>query len=430
MATGRRPSRRWMGKRAFGETALVNAGVLLLGAVTGIVTARVLGAEGRGVYSLAVAVAAMATIGVGLGLQQALAFTVASDPTRAERAVFLSVAVAIGGGMAGLVVGVPLVHELVSDSNTATAISIGLVSLPLSLFGGNVIGVFQGLRLGRPFNALRLITPFAFALLLLAAIGLPGAISPGTAVMLWVLSQGSAVFLAVWLLRRDHIGVKRAPRRFITATICYGLVVNLDTLAWQVNRYAGLLVLGAAGTLTQVGLFSVGLGYGAPVGILALAIAIHTLPDISAAGHAARAEIAVKRIRTAVVTTLPLAILGVIAAPFLIPFAYGADFRRGVGTAQILIIAQAALGVAQVMAEISRGLGRPGLPAVASLAGALGAMGVIPLLLPRYGIEGVAFGTVGAYAIMLIILILGLRRYLEDDREANMQSALEGPVDW
>ena len=428
MAVGRLPTRRWVGKRALGETVLVNAGVLLLGAVTGVVTARILGPDGRGVYSLAVAVAALASIGLGLGLQQALAFTVASDPTRAERAAFLSAAVAIGGGVLGLVVGVPLVNELVSDSFTANAICIGLVSLPFGLFAGNVTGIFQGLRLGRPFNVMRLVTPFAFAVLLLTAIGLPGSITARSAVLFWVLSQAVAALLAVWLLRRDHIGVKRASRRFITATLRYGLVVNVDTLAWQVNRYAGLLVLGVTGTITQVGLFSVGLGYAAPVGILALAIAIHTLPDISAAANTARAEIAVKRMWTAILTTIPLAILAIAAAPFLIPFAYGAEFRRGVGAAQILIIAQAGLGVAQVMAEISRGLGRPGLPAVASLVGALGAMGAIPLLLPRYGIEGIALGTVVAYALMLAILIFGLRRYLEDDRKTDMQSALEDPA--
>jgi O-antigen/teichoic acid export membrane protein len=427
-ADGGRPSRRWSGKRAFGETALANAGVLVLGTVTGIFTARLLGPDGRGIYSLAVAVSALAAIVLGLGLQQALAFTVAGNPGRAGEALFLASAVALVGGIAGLVVGVPLTRVLVPDSETANAICIGLVSLPLSLFAGNVTGIFQGLRLGRPFNALRLVTPFAFAVLLVMAAVVFG-LSAEEVVLLWVISQVAAVLLALRLLRRDRIRLGRATRAFIRSTIRYGLVVNVDSLAWQANRYAGLLVLGVTGTLTQVGLFSVGLGYSAPVAVIAIAIALHTLPDISAAAVTDQAALAASRIRSAAMTTVPLAAAAILVAPFLLPLAFGSDFERAVGAAQILVVAQAVIGMGQVLGEISRGLGRPGLSAVASLTGALGAMAAIPLLLPPYGIEGVAVGTVVAYALMLGILAIGLRQYLSDGGSAGPSPAPEGPTE-
>jgi O-antigen/teichoic acid export membrane protein len=81
---------------------------------------------------------------------------------------------------------------------------------------------------------------------------------------------------------------------------------------------------------------------------------------------------------------------------------------------QALVIGLALLGIAHVISEISRGMGRPGFPALVSGIGSAAAVAVLPLVVPQFGVDGAALALTGVYALVLGILYVGLHRRLRE----------------
>ena len=381
----------WVGRRALGETALVNVALLGCGAVTGILTARLLGPEGRGVVALALAVSGLAGVIAGFGLIQAFAYTVAADRSTLREALSLSLAVGLLPGAVVVAVGYPLSALLVHNQSAVSAVRIALIAVPIGVIGGNLTGVLQGLRRARPFNFLRMAVPLAYFILLSIAALSARRLSAVNVVFLYLVACSFATFAGVFILRGSFDLRRKPSRSFTLSTLRYGIVVNAGSLAWAANKQFALFVLPAVTTLAATGIYSVAISYALPVGIAATAIAIHTLPDIAAQTDLyARASLARRRLRTTLFTTAPLAIAAMVAAPALIPIAFGHAFSSAVIPAEVLVVGQAFLGANHVLSEISRGVGKPGLPAVIEGFGAVGTVIVLPLVVPDFGLVGAA----------------------------------------
>lgn len=405
-------ARHWSGRRALGQTAAINVLVLVLGLATSIITARALGAEGRGAYALAITISALAGIVVGFGLQQATGYFVAQRPEIVGAAIGLSVWLGVGIGTTTAASGIVLVL-LLERGAASQPLVFGLASIPLSLVAGNLVGVLQGMRQGRAFNALRVSVPAVFALSLLVAIGVSDGLSASVAVAMQLVAVSVSAVLALALVRPYHADLKLPGRDFVREVLRYGVVVNVGALSYAANRQLSLLVIAAAGSLTDAGLYSVALGYATPVTVVASAIALHTLPDIAAAqGCEVRRLIARRRLQATAASTFPLVLAGVVAAPILVPIAFGTEFVPAVGAAQVLVLAFGLLGVGHVLSEICRGLGRPGLPAASEGIGAVVTVVLLGMIVSQHGALGAAWVIVAAYGLVCVILALGTRRAL------------------
>src|SRR5205085_7128467 len=111
-------------------------------------------------------------------------------------------------------------------------------------------------------------------------------------------------------------------------------------------------------------------------------------------------------------TTLPLALAGMVAAPVLVPFAFGHAFSGAVAAAQVLVLGQAILGISHVLSEISRGLERPAVPAVTEGLGAIAAVVALPTVVPHFGLVGAAVATTTIYLAISLIMYFKLREDL------------------
>jgi O-antigen/teichoic acid export membrane protein len=406
----------WFSRRALSETALVNMALLGLGVLTGVVTARLLGPHGRGVLAVALALSGFTSLVVGMGLQQAFAYRVAIRRSETRQAIRLSIWMAVTVGTLAFAVGFVVAGLAIPQQQTADAIQLSLVSVPIGLLAANLTGVLQGLRRGRAFNLLRLAVPAAYGLLLAIAVLARVDLSVLLVIAMYVAANCVAAVIALACVRQ-FVSLGLPLRAFASKALRYGFVVNLGALAYSANRYLSLIALAAVATTTQVGWYAVALGYSTPVGVIALAVALHTLPDIAAEpARPAQAALARARIKVAALTTVPLMLGAVIAAPVLLPFAFGESFVESVPAAQVLALGQALLGIGHVLSEISRGLGRPGLPAAAEGTGALATIVLLFLLVPEFGILGAAVVSTTVYAVVLGVLYLGLRADLRGTR--------------
>jgi O-antigen/teichoic acid export membrane protein len=390
----------------------VNLLILALGLVTSVTSARSLGPEGRGIFSIAWAVSGFSIVLLGLGLSQAFAYFVSKDSHSAGEAWKLTVYSGVGLGVPVALVGAIAVDLTVADRTQAHAVMLGLVALPFAIISADATGMLQGLRLASAFNLSRLITPVAFALLLIVwALTRPGSAVEAIAIYVLATALGMAVSI---VLVRDHIGGFRPPeRKFVEAALRYGLLVNIGATAYVANRYLLLIALGFVATAADVGLFAVAMGYALPVSLVATAVALHTMPEIAATTDPdAQARLGRRRIAVALKTTALAGAAAMVAAPFLIPLAFGDEFSEAVGIAVILVGAQAVFAIAFVLEETSRGLGKPSFPALAEGAGLVGTVVATVLIVPETGLTGAAVAALVVNCAVAAVVYWRLRLYL------------------
>jgi O-antigen/teichoic acid export membrane protein len=109
--------------------------------------------------------------------------------------------------------------------------------------------------------------------------------------------------------------------------------------------------------------------------------------------------------------SIPLAAIMWLVASFVIPKVFGADFIGAVRSANILLIGGLILGVNYVLSNSLRATGNPGAPAFGEGVGLLVTVLLLPVALPRWGIVGAAWVSVGSYATTAgSLLYFSLRR--------------------
>ena len=151
----------------------VNAVVILAAFVTGPITARALGVQGRGELAAITAVLTMAPWLLDLGLSQWLARERARGG-RLPELLGAALPVALACSLIGVIAAVPLSHVLGHDRPVVIAyLQIGLFLAPLSVVFQTLIGLVIGESRWRLFSATRILASVmpAIAIVILAAVG-------------------------------------------------------------------------------------------------------------------------------------------------------------------------------------------------------------------------------------------------------------------
>ena len=391
---------------------LVNALLLALGLATGILTARLLGPYGRGALALGTAIAGLTTVIVGLGLQQAFAYLVAAKRETAQMAAGLAIVSGLLAGGFAVALGWLVVPLFVSDATVVLVIRVGLLAVPGSLIATNITGLLQGLRFGRRFNMTRLFQPSAYCAGTVGVALIADAATPQAIVGVYAVAASTNALVGSFLLSPSIRRLRMPSRRFTAAALRYGAVAGIGGAALAANTHLAIPILGALTGLRETGFYAVALSYAIPVTLVASAIAIHTLPDVAAADHGGRMRLVRRRLGTTFASLLPMAGAALLLAPVLVPTIFGENFRLAVPAAQMLVVAQGFRAVAYVLADSARGIGRPGLPSGAEAVGVIAAAGLLPIVVPEYGVEGAAVVAAGANAAVAVVIGVGVKRAL------------------
>lgn len=328
--------------------------------VTGVLSARLLGVEGRGSFSLATLVGTTAALIAGMSTPQLANLLVASGAEqlvtvrRLFRAVLpvLPVAVVTSMLLAELLIGLPI------------AASLAGAAVPLLLVVGLGTGVTRGAARYWTSAWTQLAGPLLFAVVLVIAVQLLPA-TTDTAMSAWFLSQLLAallVLLLVYVARRRQaltssglppVGeVRRRGLRSLLSTYAPLESLRLDQLA--------------------VGIF---LGPAA-VGLYVSAIAFSNLGRLlGQAMSGSVGRVVVGRGPTAVPLLNALWIgagaFGLVVAaiaPALVPVAFGREFAGASALAVPLCVAGAFMAARTVLTEIARALGVEGRASLAELS--------------------------------------------------------------
>jgi O-antigen/teichoic acid export membrane protein len=408
-------TRAVLDERPFGgviaRTALFNVAAAAIAAIAGVILARAVGPTVRGEYAAVTSWSGVLMVIGDAGQTAAVCYYVARDPQHARGYVATSRAMMLATGAAALAGGL-MVAPALAHGNPGLAAAYRLI------FAGSVIGfvgasytfALQARSIGR-WNLVRLSQP---ALYLAGIVLLWRFRLLSLHVVIGVLIVTTAIQLsyAYYWCRRSNLAPGRFEPELVLPLVRYGVTQLTAVAPTTVNAYLDQLVLSQVVPPEDLGRYAI-----------AVSITLVPVPLVSAIGNVAFPRLAARRVvsaeshrlqRAAILISAGLAsaiLLPVAAtAHWVVPFAFGPDYRGAVPLLWLLVPGGVFLACGQVAGDLLRGLGRPGLVAAAQGLAAVFTVILLIALLPLAGVAAAAIASTTAYGVALAVMIRSLWR--------------------
>ena len=382
---------------------LANMGVA---AILGILTARLLGPHGRGIYALPLVAVSIASSAFS-GLNAATSYFMLRK--RVGRGVLLPALLCAGTFVA---LGIPAVIAITYSMHASWAALPAILALPapaiLAIFYGYQIGIDR-VRMNTTYATLNVLTLLAALLCAFALFGR----EPRAAIIGWVI--GSDVFAAgalIWLLH-DSKRLHYAPVRF-KSYCSYGFRMGAVYLVSLLNYRADVYIVAALGEPALLGMYTLAVA-GAETLLAATQVsAVVSSPQIgSLESEAAAAQLAARCVRNNVLVALVTCGVLWFAAPLLIRILYGPAFMPMIPALRVLLIGVFALSLGSPMSTFfTIRQGKPQIPMMLAGLSAAICIGITLATIHRLGLVGAAIGSTSGYVVAQGTAILVFSRGL------------------
>lgn len=406
MIFGRAPRHSFL--RSVGRTAAFNLATAAIGAVTGVLLARWLGPSGRGDYAAVTSYFGLALVFFELGLGSSVVFHVSKNTKAHADYVWTSAVLLVPLALAAALVSVVLGVTLFGDSPSRRAaflvipfsIVFGFASAPASF-------ALQSLDLGK-WNRVRLSHPVVFCLLIVGGHQVT-TLSVSLVIIMMTVSLAFQTAMAWWLYIRAFTPRGRFMRKSVRPMLRFGVLNMSSTASNSVNSRLDQIVLAIIVSSAALGQYAV-----------AVSLSMLAAPLVMAFGHVAfpslaRGERIPETIRTATRGSVLVSVVSIIlilaAGPLVVPALFGPGYESVTRLLLVLAPGAAVVVVNQVLGDVLRGLGRPGVVALCEWIGVVSTVGGLVLLVPHLGVMGAALTSTLTYVIVYVFLRHAVSRH-------------------
>jgi len=392
-----------------GETLVARGLGLAVGVASSIVTARWLGAEGRGILATLAAVTGLVLQIGNLGLHSSNVYFIAREPGRAGAVLANALGTSLVMGVAGgaICLGVFQGWPAILGAIPRPLLLVTCAVLPFQF----LILFFQNALLGlgrvRAFNVFELVHRGAIFLLL--AIYLIGA-SGGAAGAVVLFGAGATVFGIVSVLYCARlVGIGRPDRPLLAVMLGYGGRAWVACLLTFLIARVQVFLINAHAGVSATGTYSIALQIADTMLLVPGTIGMILMPRIAAATAGDRAAITARVSRLAALAmTVLCGTAALVAAPG-IRLLYGPEFAGAIGPFLWLLPAVWASGLSGILMNHFAGDGLPSIVIGAPLAALALNVLLNVWLVPVLGLTGAALA---ASASALLMLGLSLASFL------------------
>jgi O-antigen/teichoic acid export membrane protein len=391
--------------RTLATTLLIQA----VGLATGVLVARGLGVEGRGLLAAVILWPSVLTYLGDLGGPVGYAFLAANEPQ--SRPVLVRAAGLLTTAQTVFIVatGVPVVLLALHGRprHAATIAAIFLVCyVPMNLYTRYINAVNQARERLSSFNAVRLSVPIAY-LVFLVGLLVADRLTLRNTVVATAASNLVATVLAwrsarAWRGERSAEGVRAVSRRVLH----YGLRSHIGNLTPIDSMQLDLLLVTLLLSPRQAGLYTVAASAAAVVRVQGTALGLVGLPAVARERSPQEARhIVASLVRTTMLVGMASAALIALCAPFLIRVIYGTPYVPATWVVRLLVFGIVLASVRQVAGDCLRGLGRPGAASVAEVASWVVGAPVALVAIPTLGSTGAALAVIASYGAALAVCV-------------------------
>jgi O-antigen/teichoic acid export membrane protein len=408
------------------QTILSQGAIVALNMMSGIVTARLLGAEGRGIFTAVTAWPQLLAYASFLGLPSAFVFFLRKAP--AERRKILTAAMLLGTlcSTAAVLIGIIAVPFTMTtlSADTILLAKICILGTYIQFFNTMLRQALVGLGLFRTFNVSSLLAPGLYVLAMLLVwlgIGLTPATCAACLLLTILLTNIWMVWRCLSVVRPAAFGVGPWVRaissyagRAAASDLLSGLTSNLDRLA-----------LISFITPAELGRYAVAYSFSRLLQLPQVAVIMVLFPLMTG-----RPVAEVKRLHDlalrCILYALAVILLGALAlGPWLLGVLYGREFRGMAVLCGVLFTEAAAGCIATLIAQLYMSIDRPGFTSATQVAGFVVLVVTLVLLVPGFGAMGAAAAMLAATAVRLGLLAAGIPAWLHLDTPRLLPAAAD-----
>lgn len=406
---------RWRGRRSSAIAGSVATGLAaqLALMVSGVLVARLLGVESRGQLALlALLPSVLSSVGT-LGLPLALTHSVAGQPqasgelTRRVRPF----------AVAQLLV-LPLVHAALlwvffahsASRDVPAAAALTLLVVPAVLAQQYGLAILQGQHRYRPFNILRLAPASLYALGALVAFA-AGCRDLLTITGIWVLSNAVPGALTVAYGTRKLARPDAPATASATDMLRFGLKGLLGYVSPVESFRLDQAVAGFLLSPAALGLYVVGAAFTNLPRFVAQSVGMVAYPVVASQPN--RRAAVREALHFLVIGSLlagGIVLILEILASWMVPFFYGREFEAAIPLTRILLVGALFVSLRRLVSDVLRGMGRPGISSLAELVGWLVLAPCFCILVPSYGLQGVAWSVTISWGASLAVVCIPVVR--------------------
>lgn len=390
-----------------GQTAGFNIVRSLVAALTGILLARWLGPADRGNYAAVTAFFGLIILATELGIGSAVVYYVARRKSEADNFVRTATAMLVPLSLIGAAAtfGIALLF-LDSGDPRRIPLLVLTVCIVVSLAGTPRNFVLQAISIPR-WNVVRLSQP-VIMMVLVVGTEIVGPIDVTTVIALMAVSLAVQSALGWYFYAKVSNGQGTITTSVIRPVLRFGLTNMVSTAPNALNARVDQVVLALVVAPALLGQYAVAVTLSLLAGPLALAFGYVAFPRL-ARGDELREAIIARAVRgSLLVSLLGIAIIAA-SAPFAVPIVFGDGYGDVPRLLFVLAPGAVAFVVNQVIGDLLRGLGRPGLVARCEWFGLIATLAGLIVLVPAFGPYGAAFTSSVVYLIVHVLLRWCLR---------------------
>jgi O-antigen/teichoic acid export membrane protein len=387
--------------------------IQVIGLATGVVVARGLGVDGRGLLAAVILWPSVLTYLGDLGGPVGYAYLAANQPATRPALVRAAGALTAVQTLLVVAVGIPAVLLALHGKprhSAALAAAFLACYVPMNLYTRYVNAVNQARRRLSWFNAIRMSVPFTY-LVFVVALLVTDRLTLRNTVAATAASNLLATALAWWSTRGMRgEGPVEGTGAVGREVLHYGLRSHIGNLTPIDSMQLDLLLVTLLLSPHQAGLYTVAASAAAVVRVQGTALGLVGLPAVAREPRREDARrIAASLVRSTLLVGLLSAVVIAVGAPVLIRLIYGAPYVPATGVVRLLVFGIVLASVRQVAGDCLRGLGRPGAASVAEVSSwAVG--GPLALVaIPTLGSMGAALAVIGSYGAALAVCLRYLR---------------------
>jgi O-antigen/teichoic acid export membrane protein len=397
---------------AFAQTFATQVLVLALNVATGVLTARLLGPDGRGVFTAVTLWPQFMAMLALFGLQNAVVFRMRLAPDElnsvATAAMAIGLLVSLAAAFAGALV-IPFAMGgqyqpgviRFAIASTAIITAVNLMTMLLR----PVFVVCDRIAVS---NVSAWANPLCYLVIMLAVLLL----APMTATVAAICQFASAILVLGWMvwrlraiIRLDLSGFSRQSRRLLSFMVRSGPGEAMSVLAGNLDRIVLVPLISAA----DLGFYAVAFSLSRLLTIIQLALTPVALPSMA---HRTPAEAKILHDRLFRFTLY--AVVGISLGAFglgglALRLCYGPAFAPAAPLFKILVV-EAGIGcLCFLPAQLTLSLGRPGFLSALQIASFAVMLLALLILVPAFGAMGAALSMLASTTVRLATLLAGMR---------------------
>lgn len=390
---------------------------VLIGVVSVILIARILGPEGQGQYTLITLLVTMLFTFLNFGFNVSSTYYIGKGKIYDEQTIFkTNVVMVIVLSTASILMGILLImflKDVFFSGVSVTFLYVMLLSLPFYFILNFTQSIFLGYQ---NFNVINIAAIFTQLLtLILTLIFLLGfQMNVLGAVLAFILSHMvSSILLVIILLNKYPLSLKKGTfnKNYVKEAFTYGIKIHISNLISFFNYRADTLLIAYFLTPAAVGIYNVAVNIAERLWIVSQSVSNVLFPKISSMENDDEKDYLTTMLtRNVLVISLIGSIVLVLLCDFLILLLFGSQYKASSLPLKILMPGIVFLSVDRILSQDLAGRGKPEMSMYTSIVTIVLNIILNIIFIPKYGLAGAAFSTSVSYSMAFFIKVIIFNR--------------------